>query len=140
MLHLNNVLVVGGEDKPQRHLMYQAVQEDSLLDKHKGASAALYGDLGYLILFATAADAVRVFALELCPGAMLQPLMQEFMVRHRTMFGGSADCGQVRATACYQVIHQPDSVAQDGSFSALAATSTSSSTPGAVLQGFALSW
>ena len=84
MLHLNNALVVGGEDKPQRHLMYQAVQE--LLDKHKGASAALYGDLGYLILFATAADAVRVFALELCPGAMLQPLMQEFTVCHHTMF------------------------------------------------------
>ena len=33
-----------------------------LLDKHTGANAAVYGELGYLVLFATAADAVSVFA------------------------------------------------------------------------------
>ena len=73
-------MLVGGENKSQRQLMYQAVQE--LWDKHKGASPALYGDLGYVILFATAADAVRVFALELRPSATLQPLIQEFTVCH----------------------------------------------------------
>ena len=83
MQHLDNVMVVGEEDKPQRHLMPQAVQD--LLDKHKGSGPALYGDLGYLILFATAGDAVRVFALQLHPSASLQPLMPEFVVRHKTI-------------------------------------------------------
>ena len=83
MQHLDNVMVVGGEDKPRRQLMPQAVQE--LLDKHKGSNPALYGDLGYLILFATAGDAVRVFALQLHPNASLQPLMPEFVVRHKTI-------------------------------------------------------
>ncbi|DBB07141.1 TPA: hypothetical protein ACH3X1_011712 [Trebouxia sp. C0004] len=78
MQHLDNVLVVGGEDKPKRELMQKAVQE--LLDKHKGANAAVYGDLGYLILFATAADAVRVFALNLHQNARLEPLIPEFVM------------------------------------------------------------
>ena len=63
MQHLDNTLVVGGEDKPMQELMRKAVQQ--LLDKHKGANPAVYGDLGYLILFATAADAVSVFALDI---------------------------------------------------------------------------
>ena len=79
MQHLDNVLVIGGEDKPKRELMRKAVQE--LIDKHKGANPALYGDLGYLILFATAADAVSVFALNLCQNARLEPLIPEFVVR-----------------------------------------------------------
>ena len=44
-------------------LMQKAVQE--LYPKHKRANAAVHGDLGYLILFATAADAVSDFALNL---------------------------------------------------------------------------
>ena len=82
MQRLDNRLVVGGEDKPKRELMRKAVQE--LLDKHKGANPAVYGDLGYLILFATAADAVSVFALNLCQNARLEPLIPEFVVRHAT--------------------------------------------------------
>ncbi|DBB12481.1 TPA: hypothetical protein ACH3X3_005284 [Trebouxia sp. C0006] len=78
MQHLNNVMLIAGEDNPQRHLMPQAVQD--LLDKHKGADPALYGDLGYFILLATAADAVSVFALELHPDARLQPLIPEFVM------------------------------------------------------------
>lgn len=80
MQHLDNVLVVGGEDEPTRQLMQQAVQE--LLDKHKGANSAVYGDLGYLILFATAADAVSVFALNLGQTSRLEPLIPEFVVSH----------------------------------------------------------
>ena len=80
MQHMDNILVVGGEDKPKRELMQKAVQE--LLDKHKGANAAVYGDLCYLILFATAADAVSVFALNLCQNSRLEPLIPEFVVSH----------------------------------------------------------
>lgn len=76
--------MVGGEDKPTRQLMQKAVQE--LLDKHKGANSAVYGDLCYLILFATAADAVSVFALNLGQNlgqnSRLEPLIPEFVVCH----------------------------------------------------------
>lgn len=90
MQHLDNRLVVGGEDKPKRELMQKAVQE--LLDKHKGANPAVYGDLGYLILFATAADAVSVFALNLCQNARLEPLIPEFVVRHATNYQTCLTC------------------------------------------------
>ena len=83
MQHLDNVMLIAGEDKSQRHLMPQGVQD--FLDRHKGADPALYGDFGYLILLATAADAVSVFALELHPNARLQPLIPEFVVRHVNM-------------------------------------------------------
>ena len=79
MHHLDIVPVIGGEDKPKREHMRKAVQE--LSDKHKGANPAVYGDLGYLILFATAADAVSVFALNLCQNARLEPLIPEFVMR-----------------------------------------------------------
>ena len=46
--------------------LLEAVQE--VFDKHKGASPAVYGDLGYLIFFATAADAVTIFAFDLKKG------------------------------------------------------------------------
>ena len=82
MQHLDNVLVVGGEDKPRRELMRKAVQK--LLDKHKDANPAVYSELGYWILFATAADAVSVFALNLCQIARLEPLTPEFVVHHTT--------------------------------------------------------
>jgi len=93
MQHMDNILVVGGEDKPKRELMQKAVQE--LLDKHKGANAAVYGDLGYLILFATAADAVSVFALELHPNARLKPLIPEFVVRHATIIKCALTLGEL---------------------------------------------
>lgn len=72
-------MVLGGEDKAVRSLMNIAVAE--LLEKHKGATAALYGNLGYIILIATAGEAVRVFALELGPEARLLLLIPEFTVR-----------------------------------------------------------
>ncbi len=95
MQHLDNVLVVGGEDKPKRELMQKAVQE--LLDKHKGANAAVYGDLGYLILFATAADAVSVFALNLSQNSRLEPLIPEFVVSHAasTKRALNIDCNKI---------------------------------------------
>ena len=69
MQHLDNILVVGGEDVSQRQLINAAVE--SLLDKHTGANPAFYGHLNYLILFATAGNAVRFFALQLHANALL---------------------------------------------------------------------
>ncbi len=79
MLFLDNALVIGGEDRPMRGEMYVAQSE--LLEKHKGANAALYGDLGYIIMIATAGKCARVFALDVRQGAHLQLLVEEFEVR-----------------------------------------------------------
>lgn len=78
MQFLDNVLVIGGEDKPVRSEMRVAQLE--LFSKHKGANAALYGDLGYIIMIATAGECVTVFALDVRQGAQLQPLVEQFEV------------------------------------------------------------
>ena len=43
MQFLDNILVIGGKDKPVRSEM--RVAQSELFLKHKGAKAALYGDL-----------------------------------------------------------------------------------------------
>ena len=78
MQFLDNVLVIGGEDKPTRSEM--RVAQSELLLKHKIANAALYGDLGYIIMIATAGECIAVFALNLCQSAQLQPLVGQFEV------------------------------------------------------------
>jgi len=79
MQFLDNVLVIGGEDKAVRSEMRAAQSE--LFLKHKGANAALYGDLEYIIMIATAGECVTVFALDVRQGAQLQPLVKLFEVR-----------------------------------------------------------
>ena len=78
MQFLDNVLVIGGEDKSMRSEMHVAQLE--LLSKHKGANAALYGALGYIIMIATAGECVTVFALNVRHSAQLQPLVGQFEV------------------------------------------------------------
>ena len=78
MQFLDNVLVIGGEDKPTCSEMHVAQSE--LLLKHKGANAALYGHLGYIIMIATAGECVRIFALNIRHSAQLQPLVAQFQV------------------------------------------------------------
>ena len=78
MQFLDNVLVIGGEDKPVRNEIHVAQSE--LFLKHKGANAALYGDLGYIIMIATAGEWIKVFALDVRRSTQLQPLVQQFEV------------------------------------------------------------
>ena len=78
MQFLDNILVIGGEDKPVRGEM--RVAESELFLKYKGANAALYGDLGYIIMIATAGECAKVFALNVRQGAQLQPLVEQFEV------------------------------------------------------------
>ena len=61
MLYLDN-RIISGEDRPMRGEMY--VAQSKLLEKHKGANAGLYGDLGYIIMIATAGECAKVFALD----------------------------------------------------------------------------
>ncbi|BDA48582.1 probable crinkler effector protein 8 [Coccomyxa sp. Obi] len=79
MVHLLKRMVIGGEDKVSRNLMPSAVKE--LRSKHKGANAALYGGLGYLILIATAGDRCAVYAMELGNDALLTPIIDEFEMK-----------------------------------------------------------
>ncbi|DBA94012.1 TPA: hypothetical protein ACH3X1_001664 [Trebouxia sp. C0004] len=79
MQFLDNILVIGGEDKPVRSEM--RVAQSELFLKHKGANAALYGDLGYIIMIATAGECISVFALDVRQGAQLQPLVEQFEMR-----------------------------------------------------------
>lgn len=78
MVHLQRRLLIGGADKASRSLMQTAVSD--LRKKYKGANAALYGGLGYLILIATAADCCAVYAMELGIDAPLTPIIDEFEV------------------------------------------------------------
>ena len=57
------------------------VAQSELFSKHKGANAALYGDLGYIMLIATAGKCATVFALDARQGTQLQPLVEQFEVR-----------------------------------------------------------
>ena len=81
MVNSSRMLLIGGEDKSSCDLMRHAVSE--LYDKHKGANAALYGGLGYLILIATAANCAAVYAMELGRNAQLTPIIDKFEVRIR---------------------------------------------------------
>ena len=78
MQFLDTVLVRGGEDKPLCSDMYGA--QSDLFQKHTGASAALYGDLGYIIMIATAGECIKVFPLDVCQGTHLQPLVEQVEV------------------------------------------------------------
>ena len=78
MVHLLRLLLIGGADKASRSLMQTAVSE--LREKHKGANAALYGGLGYIILVATAADCCAVYAMQLGRNASLTPIIPQFEV------------------------------------------------------------
>ena len=63
MVRLDNTQVIGGEDKANRRDIKRAAVE--LRSEHRGANAALYGRLGYLILIATAGNSCQVSAMEL---------------------------------------------------------------------------
>ena len=88
MVRLQNLQVIGGEDKADRRHIKRA--EEELHSKHKGANAALYGSLGYLVLIATAGEACQVFAMGVAKGAALVPLVPEFEVRRSEVVHASA--------------------------------------------------
>jgi len=63
---VENVLLVGGADKPISRYMDDAVRDLEM--KHKGATAAMYGGLQYIILIATAGNLCQFYALDLHQG------------------------------------------------------------------------
>lgn len=79
MVRLDNTQVIGGEDKANRRDIKRAAVE--LRSEHRGANAALYGRLGYLILIATAGNSCQVSAMELVETAEPVTLILEFEVR-----------------------------------------------------------
>ncbi|KAK9830079.1 hypothetical protein WJX72_009646 [[Myrmecia] bisecta] len=79
MLHLFKKLLVGGEDKASRRDMPTACSE--LESKHKGANAAVYGGLGYIVLIATAGDMCAVFAKGLAKDTQMVSIIEAFEMR-----------------------------------------------------------
>ncbi len=90
MQFLDKILVIGDEDKPVQGEM--RVAQSELFEKHKGANAALYGDLGYIIMIATAGECAKVFALDVRQGSQLQPLVEQFEVRSNQMLSFGLLC------------------------------------------------
>jgi hypothetical protein len=74
---MDNTLVIGGEDKAHPSAYHECVAE--LTRKHAGANAALYGELGYILLMATCGNEISVHAMPI-GGEQSQVLVHRFNV------------------------------------------------------------
>eukprot|EP00611_Tribonema_gayanum_P023654 TRINITY_DN5017_c0_g1_i1.p1 TRINITY_DN5017_c0_g1~~TRINITY_DN5017_c0_g1_i1.p1 ORF type:complete len:591 (+),score=71.53 TRINITY_DN5017_c0_g1_i1:38-1810(+) len=74
MVLLDGVLCIGGEDKVPISQYSRAVNECG--EKHKGASAAMYGRLGYILLVVVAGNKFGVHAMTLEPKSSPQMLVE----------------------------------------------------------------
>lgn len=69
LLWAQSVLIVGGEHKKAG----QPLPTDELTAKHKGANASLYGQLQFILLFASAGPLFQLFAMPVA-GTQLVPI------------------------------------------------------------------
>ncbi|KAG5181104.1 hypothetical protein JKP88DRAFT_246306 [Tribonema minus] len=74
MVLLDGVLCIGGEDKVHISQYLRAVNECG--EKHKGAHAAMYGRLGYILLVVVAGNKFGVHAMTLEPKSSPQMLVE----------------------------------------------------------------
>ena len=95
MILLNNIQVVGGEEKASCSQMNAAKEE--LRSKYKGANAVLYGSLGYVLLIATAGTDYQIYAMHVEKGTSLHPVTEKCGVRLAWMHTLN---GSSRALAC----------------------------------------
>lgn len=79
LLYLQNVMIVGGEDKPLSSELAAARQE--LLEKHQPSNMMVFGSLGYILLIATAGTRLEVEALPVAGASMLSTVVADFQVR-----------------------------------------------------------
>ena len=73
MVFLNNIMVVGKEDRARADDMPRAILD--LQEKHRPTNAALFGKLRYIILMAAAGPDLKVFARRLGSDDPLVPLL-----------------------------------------------------------------
>ncbi len=78
LLFLQNVMVVGGEDKASDAEMENARLE--LVEKHQPSNMMMFGRLGYILLIATAGTSVQVEALPVGGAPRLTTVVPRFQV------------------------------------------------------------
>jgi len=75
---VDNMLIIAGVDKTSKGQMAEA--DNNLIKKHLG-SRAMYGRLQYIILIGTAGPDLKVNAMSITPGSVLQELFPAMEVR-----------------------------------------------------------
>jgi len=76
---VDNMLIIAGEDKPSKGQMAEA--DNDLIKKHVGSNRAMYGRLQYILLFGTAGPDLKLNAMSITPGSVLQELFPAMEVR-----------------------------------------------------------
>ena len=91
LLYLQNVMIVGGEDKASYAELADACRD--LLQKHQPCNMMVFGKLGYILLIATAGTRLEVEALPVGGAPMLTTIIAAFQVR--TLLAPCSDLLQV---------------------------------------------
>ncbi len=73
------MLIIAGEDKGNKSEMAEA--DSDLIKKHVGSNIAMYGRLQYIILIGTAGPDMKVNAMSVTPGSILQEVFPAMEVR-----------------------------------------------------------
>jgi len=76
---VDNMLIIAGEDKGNKSEMAEA--DSDLIKKHVGSNIAMYGRLQYIILIGTAGPDMKVNAMSVTPGSILQEVFPAMEVR-----------------------------------------------------------
>lgn len=95
LIYLQNVMIVGGADKASYAELADA--RGDLLQKHQPSNMMVFGNLGYILLIATAGTRLQVEALPVAGAPMLTTIIAAFQVR--TLFAACSVLLQV-AHAC----------------------------------------
>ncbi len=76
---VDNMLIIAGEDKPSEGQMDEA--DNDHVKKHFASNRAMYGRLQYIILIGTAGRYLKLNAMSITPGSVLQELFPAMEVR-----------------------------------------------------------
>jgi len=76
---VDNMLIIAGENKNSKGQMAEA--DNDLIKEHLGSNRAMYGRLQYIILIGTAGPDLKVNAMSITPGSVLQELFPATEVR-----------------------------------------------------------
>jgi len=76
---VDNMMIIAGEARPSEDQMDEA--DDDLAKKHLASDRAMYGRLRYIILIGTAGRHLKLNAMSISPGSVLQEVLPAMEVR-----------------------------------------------------------
>ena len=76
---VDNMLIIAGEAKENEDQMDEA--DNDLAKKHLASNRAMYGRLQYIILIGTAGRHLKLNAMSITPGSVLQEVLPAMEVR-----------------------------------------------------------